>query len=318
MVQGLTLASDAVVSWLDAGDLVFTPYPTCNEETVTAAVWETGWHLQRDARPVLMEAAVEADATMTRFHRRFLLTAGTALFAALVVILMVAQTDRLARQRARFAAAAAHELKTPLSSLRLYSEMLAEQLGDPSRSRSYASRIAIEAARLGRVVANMLDLSRLERGASLVQLATVDPGETVSACVARLQPALEEAGISLKLVIDNHLPEATCDPDALCQILHNLLDNAEKHTRGTADRHVLVNVAADRKTVTITVLDNGPGLPRSLQRKLFEPFARGAETAPAGLGLGLALARSLARAQGGELTYSADAGARFTLTLPRA
>jgi signal transduction histidine kinase len=318
MVQGFALAPDEVKSWLDAGELEFIPYPTHDEGTVTAAIWETGWHLQRDAGPVLLAAATETEATRSRFHRRFAVIAGAAIFAALTVVVMVAQADRLARQRARFAAAAAHELKTPLSSLRLYSEMLAEDLGDPARSHSYASRIAIESARLGRVVTNMLDLSRLERGASLVQVEPVDLADTVPVCVARLQPALEQAGMAVNLVIADDLPEVSCDPDALCQILHNLLDNAEKHTRGRSDRQVLVSATASGKTATITVADNGPGLPRSRQKKLFEPFARGAETGPAGLGLGLALARSLARAQGGDLTYCNDDGARLTLTLQQA
>jgi signal transduction histidine kinase len=315
MVQGFALASEAVIAWLDAGALEFTPYPTGDQGMVTAAVWETGWHLQQDAGPALVAAAAEAEATVSRFHRRFAAVAGAALFAALAVVVMVAQADRLARQRARFAAAAAHELKTPLSSLRLYSEMLAENLGDPARSHSYAGRIAIESARLGRVVTNMLDLSRLERGTSLVQVETIDLAEVVTTCVARLRPALEQAGMTINLAIDDDLPEISCDPDALCQILHNLLDNAEKHTRGTAERQVQVATAAGKRAATITVADNGPGLPRSRQKKLFEPFARGADAAPAGLGLGLALARSLARAQGGDLSYRNDNGARFTITL---
>jgi signal transduction histidine kinase len=319
MVQGFALAPEAVLSWLDAGELEFTPYPIQADDVVTAAIWETGWRLQRDVGSTLVSAEAEAEATRSGFHRRFAVTAGAAIFAALAVVMMVAQADRLAHQRARFAAAAAHELRTPLSSLRLYSEMLAEDLGDPARSHSYASRIAIESARLGRVVANMLDLSRLERGASLVQVEAVDLAETVSTCVARLRPALEQAGMTVSLIIADDLPEVSCDPDALCQILHNLLDNAEKHTRGTADRQVQVSVATGKRAaVTITVGDNGPGLPRSRQKKLFEPFARGAEAAPAGLGLGLALARSLARAQGGDLTFRNDNGARFTLTLQQA
>jgi signal transduction histidine kinase len=323
MVQGFALAPEAVISWLDAETLSFTPYEyegTGPEPStmVSVPIGETGWHLVDDAGEAAVVAAAAAESANQSFRRLFAVGATAAIIAALAVVLMVAQTDRLARQRARFAAAAAHELKTPLSSLRLYSEMLAEGLGDPTRGRSYASRIAVEVARLGRVVSNMLDLSRLERGASLVQLTTGDLGEAITTCISRLAPALHEAGMKVTVELATELPEVSFDADAVCQILHNLLDNAEKHTRDTADRQAQVVVEAGEHGVMIAVTDNGPGIPRNQQRKLFQAFSRGDDAAaPAGLGLGLALARSLARAHGGDLTCTShDQGATFTLTLP--
>ena len=99
----------------------------------------------------------------SRFHATFAVGALAALLAASAVILLVHRTERLARERAQFSAAAAHELRTPLAGLQLYGEMLAEGAGDPSRGREYARRVAEEAQRLGRVVGNMLGFSRLER-----------------------------------------------------------------------------------------------------------------------------------------------------------
>jgi signal transduction histidine kinase len=110
------------------------------------------------------------------------------------------------------------------------------------------------------------------------------------------------------------------DPDAVAQILHNLLDNAEKYSRESPDRSIRVVLAAARGGASVTVSDHGPGL-GTRARKLFHPFSRAAAAdGPAGLGLGLALSRALARSQGGELAIAtaerAGPGASFVLTLP--
>ena len=194
--------------------------------------------------------------------------------------------------------------------------MLAEGLGDPDQSRNHASRIVPEVRRLGRVVSSMLDLSRLERGSPLAQPTAGDLAEATIECVDRLRPAMEQAGLDVDLSIAPVLPTAWFDPDALCQIVDNLLDNAEKHTRTGEDRTARISVDGDDESLRVTVSDNGPGIPRRVQRDLFRPFARHADGV-AGLGLGLAVARSLARAQDGELEFVDDPqGATFVLTLP--
>ncbi|MEM6453592.1 MAG: ATP-binding protein, partial [Acidobacteriota bacterium] len=125
---------------------------------------------------------------------------------------------------------------------------------------------------------------------------------------------------------------ARFDADALVQIVHNLLDNAEKYSRDADDRRAVVRVDAPGGRPRMILADGGPGLPRPLQRRAFKPFARGAAPdGPAGLGLGLALVNALARAQDGRVTYcGGDAGGRdalpndlpdgacFVLTLPPA
>ena len=150
-------------------DATFVPVAPLDEHAVSTPVAATGWFLMSDAAAAMREAVETGDLLRRQFRNTFALGSAAALCAALAVVMIVAQTDRLARQRARFAAAAAHELKTPLATLRLYSEMLAEGLGDPDQSRNHASRIVPEVRRLGRVVGNMLDLSRLERGSPLAQ-----------------------------------------------------------------------------------------------------------------------------------------------------
>ena len=132
---------------------------------------------------------------------------------------------------------------------------------------------------------------------------------------------LEDAGFTVELDIEPGLPAALFDSDALDQILDNLLDNAEKHTRSVEDRQVSVKAMHDDDWLRIEVADNGPGIPRSQRRAMFRPFDRAEDAVGRpGLGLGLAVARSLARAQGGELDLESTnrPGATFVLTLPRA
>jgi two-component system sensor histidine kinase KdpD len=115
---------------------------------------------------------------------------------------------------------------------------------------------------------------------------------------------------------------ARLDADAFARILQNLPDNAEKYTREAADRRVEVRARAGAGAVEIAVVDHGQGVPRRAARRLFRPFHRGARRGdgPAGLGLGLALASTLARSMGGELAHrpTPGGGATFVLTLPTA
>jgi signal transduction histidine kinase len=317
VVQGFTIGGQAVVDWLDSG-AGFSPVVPPGESTVSMPVADTGWYLTTDAGAAINEADKTARQIRRQFMRSFFFGSSAALFAAFAVVMIVVQTDRLARQRAGFAAAAAHELKTPLATLRLHAEMLADGLGDPEHTRSYAERIAPEVRRLGRVVTNMLDLSRLERGVALAHPKPGDLGAAVAECVDRLRPALTAAGVGVELTVDPEIPRVRFDHDGLSQILDNLVDNAEKHTRSVADRRVELGVHSDGSGVIIRIADNGPGIPRRLRHHLFRPFTRHAEQT-SGLGLGLAIARSLAVAQGGDLRLvDGDDGAVFEVSLPAA
>jgi signal transduction histidine kinase len=317
-VQGFAITPHTVADWIEPGTHI-GPVPQRSEWTVTTPITDTGWYLNADASGAVGQAAAAGRRVVTDFRRTFALSSAAALLAALAVVGLVAQTDRLARQRARFAASAAHELKTPLASLRLHAEMLAEGLGRPENSAAYAGRIVPEVRRLGRVVTNMLDLSRLERGAPLATPSPGAVGTVVSDCVERIRPTLEGAGMAVRIDVAPDLPLASFDRDAVCQILDNLLDNAEKYSRGATERFVTVAVREAGGAIEVAVSDTGPGIGKREEHALFRPFQRPRSAqAPAGLGLGLALARSLARAQGGELRL-ADThrpGARFVLTLP--
>lgn len=277
------------------------------------------WHVSVDAGIDLAAARTEAHKIRRSFLHVFAGGTAAAIIAGLCVVGLVWQTDRLARQRSQFAASAAHELRTPLAGLRLYSDMLADGLGNPDSARQYARRIADEAERLGRVVANVLGFSRLERGTLNVHPEPGDLAAAVRNAVARQLPALEAAGATVTLTLAGDLPPVKFDRDALAQILQNLLDNAEKHTRQSDNRTITVTLTTTDHTVELAIADHGPGVARKARRKLFQPFVRGDEPdAPAGIGLGLVLVKTLTEAQGGTVAYRDNdgGGARFVVTLP--
>ncbi len=323
VLQGFGVAPDTVSEWLSGSNLSleFMPVARTPGTAVMGLVGDTGWALSAaDVREIQL-AVAEGREIVHQFRRNFAMVGVAVVLAAAAVVWLLMQTDRLARQRARFAAAAAHELKTPLTSLLLHSEMLADGLGDPQHRARYAATVSEEAGRLGRVVSNMLDLARLERGALVTTPTAGDLGDAVRRNLERNRRRLEASGLRVSLDVADGTPPATFDQDAVAQIVDNLLDNAEKHTRSTPSRELGIRVSGTEDAVRVSFSDTGPGVSRSARRALFRPFDRPASAQrTAGLGLGLALARSLARAQGGDLRLESGdrPGATFVLTLPKA
>ncbi|HEY5947623.1 MAG TPA: HAMP domain-containing sensor histidine kinase [Kofleriaceae bacterium] len=282
-----------------------------------------GWTLTVLPNPrTIAQAAASAASVARAFLIRFVVIGAVALVTAGLILLLVLRAEKLARERSQFAAAAAHELRTPLAGLQLYGDMLADGLGDPNKVRDYARRMSEEASRLGRVVSNVLGFSQLERGNLAVDAQVGELGVALQELAERVEPALDRAGAVLELDVAPDL-RARFDRDALARIVGNLLDNAEKYARGAEDRTIRLAAAERGDVVEVSVQDHGPGV--ADRTKLFQAFARGVTSdGPAGLGLGLALSQSLAEAMGGKLVYKSsestrdDTGATFVLQLPRA
>ena len=310
-VQGFLVSPAAVAESLRGSPFPvrFLPGPPTQQEEVAVALPGASWRLAFDPGTAVAAARGQAEKVKSDFLRLFLGAAAAATVAAICLLLLFWQAERLARQRSRLAAAAAHELRTPLAGLRLYSEMLAEDLGDPARSADYASRISAEAERLGRVVSNLLGFSRFERGGVTVHPLPGDLGEAVRDAVERQRSSLEGAGLRLEVSIPEDLPPLRFDPDAVSQIVRNLLDNAEKHSARGEDRVVRVDVEATAVELALSVADNGPGLSPEVRRRLFHPFVRSTRSdAPEGLGLGLAIVKAFVNAHGGEVTAGDASG----------
>ena len=318
LAQGFVIDRTALARWVDgrATDLDAALRP--GDEAGATAI-APGWHLEVAPAPLAMTTATTAASELVReFTWRFAGLAALAMLAAAFVVWLVARAEQLARERSSFAAAAAHELRTPLAGLQLYGDMLADDLGDPNKLRDYARRMSEEAARLGRVVSNVLGFSQLERGNLAIDVREASLGDALQELATRAEPALDRAGAMLALDIPPNIT-ARFDRDALARIVGNLVDNAEKYSRGAEDRTIELAVrAADNGAAEISVSDHGPGITAAARTRLFRPFSRGVTSdGPAGLGLGLALSRSLARAMGGDLEHRPTAtGTTFVLRLP--
>jgi signal transduction histidine kinase len=323
LVQGFVVERAMLASWLGAraGDTPVQIHAPSPDEQAPGSEIAPGWSVTAAINPVaLASASSAADAVARSFLVKFIVVGLISAIAFVLVVMLVARAERLARERSQFAAAAAHELRTPLAGLQLYGDMLSDGLGDPTKLSDYARRMSEEASRLGRVVSNVLGFSQLERGNLSIDARPGDLGAVLSELAERLQPTLDRAGAIIDLDVSPEL-RATFDRDAVTRIVGNLIDNAEKYSREAEDRTITLRAVAAKheglEVVEILVADHGPGVPASARSKLFKPFARGVSTdGPAGLGLGLALSQSLARAMGGELEYrDGKDGASFVLRL---
>ena len=262
----------------------------------------TGWHVRLPP-----ESAASRAEEQRRFLRMFVGVSSLLMFVVFGVIWTLWHAEKLATDRTRFAATAAHELRTPLASLRLYSDLIAEE-EDPVNRERYARELASQTERLGRVVANVLEVTRIERGAFALHPRLGEIGPAVEECIDRLRPQMEAASCPIHLSVAADLPSVEFDADAIHHVVDNLVDNAEKYSRDVPDRSISVDVVPDQGGVAITVTDRGPGVPEELVREP-KPFRRAASTAaPAGLGLGLFLVNRIVRGHGGEIGSTAREG----------
>jgi signal transduction histidine kinase len=228
----------------------------------------------------------------------------------------------LSERRIRFVSAVTHELRTPLTTLRLYLDMLAGGMVREERQRTeYLHTLNAETDRLNRLVANVLDFSRLEnQRPRLVNIRTHVP-ELLEQLRATWEARCADA--AKELVLENAAGpvELVTDVQLVQQILGNLIDNACKYSRGAADARLWLRCRQEGGRLVFEVEDRGPGVPLRERRSIFRPFrrGRGVEVTAGGVGLGLALAQRWAGFLGGRLSLQQrphGAGACFRLELP--
>lgn len=252
-----------------------------------------------------------------------------ALAAALAMVVVLRSALALSERRAAFVSAVTHELRTPLTTFRMYAEMLEEGMVSPDKRSRYVGTLRREADRLGELVENVLAYARIESDRAPLAWQTLAVGPLVERVRERLEERSRAGGLELDVEIERGLEDVTVrvDPAAVEQILFNLVDNAAKYapSRGAPEPGPRIELrarAAGRGRVALAVRDHGPGIDATEREAIFEPFAKGrahASGTEPGVGLGLALSRRLARQLGGELRVeSAEPGARFVLTVPRA
>jgi signal transduction histidine kinase len=227
---------------------------------------------------------------------------------------------RLARQKTDFVSNVSHELKTPLTSIRMFTEMLAEdRVQDDAKRRHFLGIITAETARLTRLINNVLDFARLERGEKKYHFTSFDLAGLVRETAESYRPHLENHGFTLRAQISSEPLTFHGDRDAIAQVLVNLLSNAEKYSGDHKEIDVALESKAD--SIEVRVFDRGLGVPSGCEEKIFDQFYRAHDSLGSGIqgsGLGLTLARQIARSHSGEVLYQAreGGGSCFVLKLP--
>jgi two-component system phosphate regulon sensor histidine kinase PhoR len=245
------------------------------------------------------------------------LVAGGVLFA----LRAAAREMRLSQMKSDFVSNVSHELRTPLASIRVFGELL--RLGrveSPEKVREYGEYIETESRRLTQLIGNILDLARIESGRKTYRLEPCDLEAVVAESLRTFRVSLAQSGFRIAYrPAAEALPPVAIDAQAIAQSIGNLLDNAVKYSGDSRD--VEVGVRRDDGHVVIWVRDQGIGIPREEQAKVFERFHRvstGLVHDVKGSGLGLAIVRHVAEAHGGrvEVESRPGAGSTFSLHLP--
>lgn len=227
---------------------------------------------------------------------------------------------RLARKKDDFISAVSHELRTPLTSIRMYAEMLEKKwVKSQDKAAEYHRNMRQESERLSRLVENVLDFSRIQRGRKKYAFNAGDINECVARVVEMMVPCATEKGFSIKTVPGAIAP-SVFDNDAVTQIVVNLLDNAIKYARNAEDKTITIRTRSDGPFALIEVEDHGPGVPARQRKKIFDAFYRAdAESTreTTGTGLGLALVKRFVEVHDGfvEIVNVRPTGAIFRVGL---
>ncbi|MEM7608257.1 MAG: HAMP domain-containing sensor histidine kinase [Myxococcota bacterium] len=238
------------------------------------------------------------------------------LLGAALLLYAAAQERRLNALKGEFIANVSHELKTPLSVVRMFSELLmSERVRSEDKRRQYLEIIGRESERLSGLIENVLDFSALERGKERYDLREGDLEALVTRAIETFRYRVEQEGLEVELV-SSELPKLLMDEQAIVLAVINLLDNAVKYGGRTP---ITVTLERVRDYVQIRVRDRGPGIASGDDRRVFERFYRGPrDESVRGSGIGLALVRHIAAAHGGRAwaTNADSGGAMVAFTVP--
>lgn len=332
--QGLVLGRDGLGQWLEARVLRAAAGLATSTE-----FWffGSGQEVRYDAPPaslvyehrfaepfdafsvVLALAPLTGVASTTSIYALVALVIGVATLGLFAVYRMAFVTLQYAERRSNFVSAVSHELKTPLTAIRMYAEMLRDGLAtDEAKRQSYYETITDESERLSRLINNVLEFSRIERGGTDVSLTLGEIGPVLEEAVRTLRPHAERAGFELHLEIEPGLPSLRFDRDGVVQLLFNLVDNALKYARAAERKEIVIDCRRAQGGVRLSVRDFGPGVARQHLSKLFEAFYRGENEmtrSARGTGIGLALVKDLAERMNAAASAANAPGGGFVVTV---
>jgi signal transduction histidine kinase len=319
------LAVNASIQVLPAGA---SPGPTLRS-IATVPIGDSLPHLALSIVNPVVDPDPRDEVVRVRSRRHVMYTSALVVALGLGLLLIVrgaARARELAQLKSDFVSTVSHELKTPLTSIRMFAEMLEQGVakGDLAKMARYHGVIVQESQRLGLLIANLLDYAQIEKGTRRYAPSRHDVGQLAQVAVTTFEtlrnPDSQKSSIEVEVAPEAARVEVEVDRDVVVQALLNLLANAAKY--GGAEKPIEVLVGADATTGWISVRDHGPGIPPAEQARIFREFYRAPEAYRSGVegtGLGLALVKRHIEALGGTVDVSSTVGegARFTIRVPR-
>lgn len=247
----------------------------------------------------------------------------TVVRGAVAVIRDMTEERRLDKLRKDFISNVSHELRTPISLMQGYSEAIMDDIADSKEEKNELAKIINEESlRMGRLVNELLDLSRMETGHFQLNTETIQVSSFIQRILNKFRALVKENNIRLELTADYKFETAILDPDRMEQVFTNLIDNAITHTRENGYVHVLVNNTKDHLSVEIR--DNGSGIPEEDLPFIFERFykadkSRTRNAKQKGTGLGLAIVKNIIEAHQGTISVKSKVGigTTFSFKIPQ-
>jgi two-component system, OmpR family, phosphate regulon sensor histidine kinase PhoR len=243
------------------------------------------------------------------------------IFCCLAIIYVLSRRERqLVQLKEDFISNVSHELKTPLSLIRMFSEILVTNRVKNDESRQeYYRIIHSESDRMGRLISNLLDFARLEREQHSLHFEKTNIAQLVNKELDAYRYQIQKEGFELFTQIEGDIPDTMADPNAISMAFFNLLDNAVKYSGERKQVHV--SVGCSDGTVDLAVRDEGLGIPESERQKIFEKFFRGSSASIKkirGSGIGLSITKQVAEMHGGEIRVESELGrgSTFILKIP--
>lgn len=244
----------------------------------------------------------------------------TSAGGTVATVVIVQREARVARLQTDFVNKVSHDLRTPLTSIRMFVETLQMgRLTEPARQREALEIISEEAARLSTLINRLLDWARMESGRRAYHFQRQPLEPILDAALQAFEPQRLSQPAEVRRAVEPGLPSVMADREALSGALLDLLNNAHKYTG--AEKVITLGAVRRGPTVLVTVADNGPGIAVPDQKRIFDKFYRARdplERTIEGSGLGLAMVKHIVQAHGGRIEVASEVGhgATFTVTLP--
>ena len=264
------------------------------------------------AQPLQDESMLVAARGARRTYILITIAALAASIALIFAIISARAAALLAAMKSEFVSSVTHELKTPLSSIRLASETLVRgRYQSQDVIVQYAGILLNEVSRLTRTVDNLLSIARVHDVNGFYFFEAVDLSTLVEEVLSRFDVQLRERDFEVHLELPASLPQVQADRAAILQVLDNLIDNAIRYSNGSRRLDVSASATGDR--ISLRISDQGPGIPRDELPRVFDKFFRGRGTSSSGSGLGLAIAERIVQDHGGAIRLHSEEGRGTTV-----